>query len=1289
MSYKALAIFYCSLFMCVNAHAYKKGDLHFVANQGQWDSRAVFMSEVDGGAVFFTKKGFTYNFYDKVVASIAHDNTQSREVPDSLSWHAYNVSFANSRIPEIVGGEKETFYHNYYLGNDKSKWVSNVPVYEAVQYKGVYNGVNIDVYSNGKSLKYDLIVQPGGHVADIQLKFDGVTPRLNAEGEIVIKTSVNTVTEQAPYVYQVVNGKQVQVPCKYVLDKGVVSFDVSEYDKSLPLIIDPSLIFATYSGSSGEIWAYCSTYDNDDHFYAVSVARATGFPATPGAYNTSYTDQDIAVSKYNTAGSNLLYATYCGGSSAETPTAATVNSNNQLVISGYTVSQDYPITKTGYDTTYNQGEDIFVTVFKEDGSALIGSTYVGGSGNDGEANYNGSLSRFQSGLSTDKSNNIYIATTTKSSDFPTTSGVFQDTIGQSGFLDGCIFKMTGNCSSLIYSTYLGGASEENIFGCKLRSDGSLIVSGYTGSSNFPVTSGAYSSQGNGFVSIINSTATGIVASTRLGANTVRAMKVSTDDLGNIYVAGNSATSLTVSSGVYYQTGGRVFISKLSSDLKTQLLRTKIVDVPEPEVIGFNNVCEEIAIAVFTKKVLQQPVTSNAYLQLPTVYYFLNLNSAFDTVRTATFYGSPADTLPVGCHVHSSSAIDTNGIIWLAACNSYGKRVLTGTIGSFSPNSKNIDTTISDHFSAKFDMEVRAAKPIAMPVVPDTGCIKEKVYFSNISRHSYEYVWHFGDGDTSHAKMPAHSYDTSGIFVVTLEAYNPYSCKLVDVVTDTIYIDSVKMNAEFSAPDTVCLYESFNTVNTTKKGIDYLWDFGDGDTSIAFNATHAYDKPGWQIVKLIGYNPALCNHTDTFIHNIYVDSTDPGASFTIDTNIVCFGAPITFHNTTQNGISYEWDFDDNETSIVTNPVHGFSKWGTLNPRLIATNTNLCVPKDTAFLPVVVKRPLEVELHDTFICGYDPVDWTIKVLYTYSNISYQWSPTNAILSASNKQTARVDPSKSLQYVVTVKDSIPGMCAHTVKDTANLIIVEYPKETFAISNSPLCEGDTLVLEAGTTSNLDRLIYEWEGPEGYISHEYWGVRGNVKVEHSGTYRVAIDNQGCAINKDVEVVVNPKPKVTATSNSPVYIGDSLLLQMTSQPKWDSLIWYGPADFASNLEKPIIRNVQRSATGAYTVEVYSKGCKGSAITNVRVDEPDSQYVKLYPNPNNGRFLIEGKGHLEQNIELLVVNVLGQKIYTKEIATKDKYFKYEVVLPATASGAYVLWLVMDAKYWIIPFSVIRD
>ena len=228
---------------------------------------------------------------------------------------------ANKEV-EIIGEKKLDVYHNYFIGNKPNKWKSNVPIFTSVRYNNLYDNIDLNYYSYGGKLKYDFIVHPEADIKALQIQYDGLDSIYLKSGHLILKTLLGNVIEQAPIGYQIVNGSKKNISCKFILKQDILSFKIDEkYDKSIDLIIDPILIFSTYSGSGANNWGETATYDNLGHLYAGSIAFGNGYDVTTGAYDMFFNGgigsggngTDICISKFSPDGDSLKYSTYLGG----------------------------------------------------------------------------------------------------------------------------------------------------------------------------------------------------------------------------------------------------------------------------------------------------------------------------------------------------------------------------------------------------------------------------------------------------------------------------------------------------------------------------------------------------------------------------------------------------------------------------------------------------------------------------------------------------------------------------------------------------------------------------------------------------------------------------------------------------------------------------------------------------------------------------------------------------------------------------------------------------------------
>ena len=326
------------------------------------------------------------------------------------------------------------------------------------------------------------------------------------------------------------------------------------------------LLASTFLGGSDSDYGGSIAIDGGGNVYVTGYTLSADFPTTPGAYDTSHDDYyDVFVSKFNSGLTSLLASTFLGGSDSDYGGSIAIDGGGNVYVTGQTYSGDFPATTGAYDTSYNGGGDVFVSKFNSGLTSLLASTFLGGS----------SVDECRS-IAIDGGGNVYVTGRTLSSDFPTTTGAYDTSY--TGYGDVFVSKFNSGLTSLLASTFLGGTGGYGEVGNSIAIDGggNVYVTGYTGSSNFPTTTGAYDTSYNGysdvFVSKFNSGLTSLLASTFLGGSAWDEVhSIAIDGGGNVYVTGQTLSSdFPTTTGAYdtSHNGGYydVFISKLDGNL---------------------------------------------------------------------------------------------------------------------------------------------------------------------------------------------------------------------------------------------------------------------------------------------------------------------------------------------------------------------------------------------------------------------------------------------------------------------------------------------------------------------------------------------------------------------------------------------------------------------------------------------------------------------------------------------------------------------------------------------------
>lgn len=545
-----------------------KVPLSFVPNRGQTDPAVRYQVRGPGSALFFTE--------DKVVLSLVKgDRGQTLEL-------RFPGASEQSRLVARKPGSGKV---NYLVGKER---YANLPVFGELTYRELWPGIDLTLRGDAGRLKYEFLVRPGADPSRIRLGYAGAGPlALGGGGAVRIDTRLGVLEDKRPTSYQRTSGGRRVVGTRFALHgKHSYGFAVAPYDRHRPLVIDPELAYSTLVGGTGADQALGVAVDRDGSAYITGWSTSADFPTTPGAFDTAGdTSEDTFVTKLAPDGSSLVYSTYLGGRrGGERASGIAVDQAGHAYVAGITLADDFPTTEGASDRTFGGGvngdvfADAFVTKLSQDGSTLVYSTYLGGSG-DESIDYGKSID-------VDPEGNAYVTGDTTSADFPTTPGAF-DTSFAAGEYDGVPFrdlfvsKLEADGSALGYSTYLGGGQLLIRYpSIATDADGHAVVATEVSNefgadvSSFPTTPGAFDPTFNGdvdaYVAKFEPDGSALVYSTFLGGtNDDSGRGVDVDDSGAAFVTGSTrSTDFPVTAGAYRTakgTGNAVdaFVAKVS------------------------------------------------------------------------------------------------------------------------------------------------------------------------------------------------------------------------------------------------------------------------------------------------------------------------------------------------------------------------------------------------------------------------------------------------------------------------------------------------------------------------------------------------------------------------------------------------------------------------------------------------------------------------------------------------------------------------------------------------------
>jgi len=458
---------------------------------------------------------------------------------------------------------------NYLVGSRPDQWRIGVPLFGKIIYTGVYPGIDLIFYGNQNQLEYDFVVNRGASWRSIRLAFSGAEAiEIDPNGDLKLQTGWGWLRHRRPRVYQQLASGRREISGHYVLHGDrQVGFEIGAYDPAVALVIDPTLVYSSYLGGSAADYGYSVAVDSSGCAYTVGETWSTNFPLLNPIQSVQAGDTDIFVTKWNAAGTGIVYSTYIGGSNRDVPLSIVVDAAGNAHIAGYTYSANFPITSGALRSTFSGQSKAFVLELNPSGNSLIYSTFLGGSGND-----------YATGIAVDSTGQAYISGYTASVDFPVSSTAFQSSYG-GGEFDGFFAKLNPAGSQLVYATYLGGIGNDTAYAVALDPAGNVYLTGQTQSSNFPVLQALQitSSQSDAFVVKLNASSQVLYSTYLGGTGSGTGTGIAADASGNAYVAGyTTAPDFPVTAGAYQPANHGsydAFVAKLSADGSTILNAT--------------------------------------------------------------------------------------------------------------------------------------------------------------------------------------------------------------------------------------------------------------------------------------------------------------------------------------------------------------------------------------------------------------------------------------------------------------------------------------------------------------------------------------------------------------------------------------------------------------------------------------------------------------------------------------------------------------------------------------------
>jgi len=1048
MDRSALCLVLCHAVSVMHAHDHPASapQVQFHQNKGQWPEQVLYRANTPGGAVFVERDAFTHVL--RTGGPMA-THGQPNALPVPLRMHAYRMHFEGAGKAVHSGSDVQDHYANYFLGNDRSKWASGVQVFGGVELSEVYAGIALHI-DGTHGMKYDWVVAPGADPSQIIIRFEGQDKLVAEHGVLNISTTAGDVLEQRPVAWQLIHGKKEPVGVAYALHGDRLSYVFPQgYDPRYVLVIDPVVTFCSFSGSNADNFGTTATYDEQGHLYGAGTVFDIGYPITVG------------------------------------------------------VQQD------AFAGPLSSGTDMGITKFSPDGTELIWSTYLGGSG-----------SEVPHSMVTDQAGELYVLGSTESTDFPISSGCYDATFsggepqpfsGSYGFTyfngtDAVVAHFNAEATDLIGATYVGGSGNDGLnqnfpllrnYGDPFRGEIIMdeldrpIIATSTSSSDLFTTPGAtqpaFGGSLDAYVFRMDPTLSTMLWATYYGGSeNDNGLGVQISSNGEVYLTGGTQSSDLIMAGSPFgpEPSGDAdgYIARFSAS-GDQLLGSTYLGTEAFDQSYFIQLDTEDKVYVVGQTAGNYPITPGRYANPFATQFIHKFTTDLSDQEWSTRIGGGGleNISPSAFLVSICGQIYFSG--WAGSTNPAGG-------GIFQSSTNGLPTT-PDAFQATTD----GSDFYLIVLDQDAVSLAYATFFGGSSA---EHV----DGGTSRFDKDGIVYQAvcagcSGSFPTTPGAWSStdmgQNCNLG--VFKMNFEQGVQAFIDVDATGLIACLERPFTFQANGNAVTYTWDLGDGSPQeVGVSIEHLYTAVGEYEVLLIGTDNASCNLNDTA--SVLVTVVEPAAltaQFEPVTSSDCSGYSVALTNLSTGSTQFIWDFGDNTTgTTTTNPVHPYTSDGTYEITLGLVDP---VCPDTVFTAISVTFEPAVLIYQPVtplaLCNGESVTADAGGGYD----SYLWS-TGSVLQ-------QIQVTMPGDYGITVTE---GVC-----EGQGTIVVEETPSHAPLADVLTCNEAFVVL---APSFITQQILWSNGAQ----------TPSITVMQQGVYWFdAIDGHGCAVTDTVNVLIAPE----------------------------------------------------------------------------------------------------------------------------------------------------------------------